>query len=417
MTTNRRALSETDLYVLLFVQMVPATVLSPAIRPLFAMFHGADERAMHAFMALNMLGGLLVAPLIGWMFDRRKTGNGLAVALGVTDALLLMSFSLPLPISIVLAARTLEGAAHVGVMSILLANASATARSRGDARVMGMAGASIVFAIAAGNALGAILVAADPRAPFLAGATMAMAVAIALLRSSFRREAPARQQKRFRTLDLLVPITAAFVERFSVGCIIVTFALFAHRHHHLADPTVGLLYFLMTLTFAFATWAVGRGAERIVPAAVLFTGALIYAAALAAFAIAPARMLAAAMIAAGAGAGMMFAPALAYASRLGGSAGRGRAMGLINAAGCLGMLLGPALAGILTSVRRDPAHPAEAYRLVFAAAAATVLLWTAFSARWLLHAFRGERRNREERRSTLQSPDRLVALQRRLHGS
>lgn len=65
---NGRAVCALALLVL--IQMLPATLVTPAIRPFFATWHGGHEGAMHAFMALNMLGGLLAAPWLARPADR-----------------------------------------------------------------------------------------------------------------------------------------------------------------------------------------------------------------------------------------------------------------------------------------------------------------------------------------------------------
>ena len=51
----------TRLAVLIFVQMLPATLLTPAVRPLFAGLHGGAEGPMHAFMSLNMIGAAFIS--------------------------------------------------------------------------------------------------------------------------------------------------------------------------------------------------------------------------------------------------------------------------------------------------------------------------------------------------------------------
>ena len=55
-----------------FLQMLPATLLAPAIRPLFAELHGGAEGPMHAFMSLNMLGAILTTPGCGVCMGRHQ---------------------------------------------------------------------------------------------------------------------------------------------------------------------------------------------------------------------------------------------------------------------------------------------------------------------------------------------------------
>src|SRR5882672_4166931 len=99
----------TRLAVLIFVQMLPATLLTPAVRPLFAGLHGGAEGPMHAFMSLNMIGAAFMAPIVGHLSDRRAWRAGLLGALAAADAILLALLPLPLPVPAVLVLRTLEG--------------------------------------------------------------------------------------------------------------------------------------------------------------------------------------------------------------------------------------------------------------------------------------------------------------------
>ena len=105
-----------------FLQMLPATLLAPAIRPLFAQVHQGAEGPMHAFMSLNMLGGILITPLIARLASSGGASSARwLMALAGLDAILLAVVSLPLATPLVLVLRTVEGAAHLGAASLLLA--------------------------------------------------------------------------------------------------------------------------------------------------------------------------------------------------------------------------------------------------------------------------------------------------------
>ena len=58
------------LAVPVLIRISPATLVTPAIRPLFAALHGGHEGALHSFMAPDMLGGLLAAPWLAHRADR-----------------------------------------------------------------------------------------------------------------------------------------------------------------------------------------------------------------------------------------------------------------------------------------------------------------------------------------------------------
>lgn len=385
------------LAAIIFLQMLPATLLVPAIRPLFATVHNGNEAAMHAFMALNMLGGILAAPWAGRLADRIQSPRRVLATLTAADALLLLLVAAPLPTGLVLLLRVLEGAAHVSAATLLLAEAAALRRVLGDGRVMGLAGAAIMFAIALGSAFGAVAVKVDPRAPFVLGSALAAFVSVLAMARCLpttrrgERLSPPASPAPGLLRALAFPLAAAFVERFTIGCIVVTFALFAHRAHGLSDSAVGTLFTLLVFPFALLTYPMGRLSDRVPRSALLAAGSALYGTCLALLGRVPAAGLPWVMGLAGCACAMVFAPTLCYAATLAGSEARGRAMSLVNAAGCLGMLLGPAAAGIVSALARANGDPVAGYRAVFHFAGLSVWAWLLMAGPWLACRLRDER--------------------------
>ncbi len=383
---------------LLFLQMLVATVVIPGIRPLFATFHGGAEGAMHAFMSLNMVGALVAAPIVGSLADRLGRRDPLLAVLALADGLLLVLIATPLPTPVVLGLRVLEGGAHVGAATLLLAEAAAQARRGAAGRTMGVAGFAIMLAVAAGTALGGLVVALDPRGPFWLGAGLALAVALS---SCGRAPAAAEARPRVRLGDALRllaeralwPILgAAFVARFAVGALVVTFALYAHDAFAASDREIGLLFAALTTTFALATYPSGRLGDRLGRPALLALGCALSGLALLALRVAPAPLLAVVLVVLGLGSALVFASILGCAPTQAGPDARGRLVALINAAGCLGMLLGPAVAGLVSAALRDAADPLRGARAVFAVAAGGFALWLAAAARWVAAAQSAQQR-------------------------
>lgn len=374
----------TALAALIFVQMLPATLLSPAIRPLFAALHGGAEGPMHGFMSVNMLGAALAAPLVGVAADRGADRARLLAILAALDAVLLLLLPLALPVGVVLALRTIEGTAHVGSATLLIAAMAAGGTRAG--RTMGLAGAAIMAAVAVGGALGGLLLFLGIRAPFFAGALLAAAVALFGPRLLVGLAAPARHLPPATgdlvrlALSLAVPLGAILAARFAIGCLVVTFALLAHAVHGLHDTTIGLLYSTLTVPFAAATYPAARLGARVAPALLLGTGAVIWGAALVALGWVPTWALFPTMAIAGLASAAMFAPVLGYAAQV--PAGRASAMALVNASGALGMLLGPLAAGITIAVARKGGST-DPYRGPFVLAAVAVAVWLVASAPWL----------------------------------
>ena len=382
-----------------FLQMLPATLLAPAIRPLFAGLHGGAEGPMHAFMSLNMLGAILTTPLIARLVSSGNASRSARwlMALAGLDAVLLVAVSLPLSTPLVLLLRTFEGAAHLGAATLLLARAAAYKPLVGAGRAMGMAGGAVMLAIAFGSGLGGILVGESPRLPFLVGAALSAIVALTapFLYSSTLptepRDASAKPGLSLRDANVMGPLSAAFIERFTIGLIIVTFALFATKTHGLSDRSIGLLYSMLMLPFALLMYPASRLGDRMPRAGLLGLGALLYGAAIASLAVAPKGLLPVSMIAAGVASSFMYGTVLCYAATLVPAESRGRMMALVNTAGALGMLLGPMCGGIMVALGRNPADPLSAYRNVFYLAGATCVVWVLVQGPWLMRRLETER--------------------------
>jgi MFS family permease len=381
----------------IFVQMLPATLLAPAIRPLFALRYAGQEGAMHAFMAVNMAGAIAAAPFIGrWVERSRRTGVLLAL-LCMADGALLVALGSGAPVGLLLALRTLEGAAHVSAASLLLATASAVARSQQSGRIMGLSGMALMLAIACGSAFGGVLVERHVELPFWVGGAIAIAVGALALSGRFQAQpAVARSTKGAgpwavlrREPELVPPVVAAMVARFTVGALIVTFALFAHRVHELSDAEIGGLYALLTLPFALATYPMARVAERAPPSAVMVVGFALCGSCMYGLGKVPTDMLPWAMMGAGVGSAAIFAPILVYAAALGGQ-DRATVMSMVNAAGCAGMLIGPAAAGLLSHHVTQAHDPVTAHRAVFAMAGLACAAWVVAFLPWVARRARRE---------------------------
>jgi MFS transporter, DHA1 family, tetracycline resistance protein len=383
------------LLAILLLQMLPATLLTPAVRPLFASLHGGDESAMHAFMSVNMLGAALFSPWLGRKLDRAHSRRVALLGLCAVDAVLLALLPLALPTRLVLALRFLEGGAHVGAASLLLAEAKRIADRDRDPSVMGVAGFGIMLAVAFGNVLGAFLVGLAAEAPFVVGAAAAFLVGLlgprllsGLPTPVAAHAAPARTVVR----ALALPIGAAFVSRFTIGCLVVSFALFAHRAHGLSDRAVGGLFACMTVPFALLTYPASKLVPRLGPALSLASSQLGYALLLSALPLVPSALLAPVMIVLGALSAVAFACVLHESARSAPAGATSRAMALFNAGGCVGMLLGPPAAGILIALLKPRLGDVQAYRGAFFLASFAMLVWLGAVARPLAARIREEQR-------------------------
>jgi MFS family permease len=175
--------------------------------------------------------------------------------------------------------------------------------------------------------------------------------------------------------QLIVPAGLAFAERFTVGAFVVSFAIYAHDVLGLSDRQTGLRYSVFLMSFALMTYPIGKLAGRFSRVTMLALGGVLYCAAFFWLALARGEWITLALLLAGVSSAMVYAPSLCYASTLAPEGAKATSMALFQAAGCLGMMLGPAGAGIISAALRAHGHgPAVRYPVVFAVAATVQLV-------------------------------------------
>jgi DHA2 family methylenomycin A resistance protein-like MFS transporter len=360
------------IFVLVFLNVLAGTLVIPVIRPLMVTV-GVSEHMMHAFIGANMLGAVLGAPFFALLSDRTGVRRRLAAGLSWVDAALLLGCVTPLPLPALLGARALQGAASVGALSIIMGQVGRTAvHTNGRGRDAGLAGSAVVAAIAAGPALGGLLVRGfGLYAPFQAAACCALLAGIGcawLMPSTGGQRAPrAGLHEVRRAAPLLwVPTLWITAERFSVGCFVVTFSLFAHNVLGSSDARVGALLSCFMLPFACAMWPIGKLADKVGRPAVLAAGGVIYGLSFVLLGHTSADSVPVVLMLAGIASAAIYTPALGLTASLSPTVLRSTAMGFGNAGGTLGMLLGTIVAGTLTAVLRQRGMaPSEMYAWIF----------------------------------------------------
>ncbi len=365
--------------VMAFLVMLGGGVVTPSVRPLLGAQRHFSESTMHAFMSVNMLGAALGAPLAAAIADRYRAHRLVCIVLALVDAGLLFACALPLDAAQILALRTLQGATNVGVLSIVLASiARDRSADKPHGATVGAAGAGIMVAVALGPAVGGALLRHGADAPLHAAALLALTVAAiaacspAALGTGPRPASSAPGRRRLVALVrdplFVAPAALAFAERFTVGCFVVTFSLYANGVRHLSDGETGLHYSYFLLPFALATYPFARGTERLSRGSLMTVGGVIYGLVFLLFGWTSGPALIAVLMVAGLSSAMVYGPSLCCVAKVGDGADRATAMALFHAAGCLGMLLGPAVAGIASALMRhagvlDPLRYAAVFSL------------------------------------------------------
>lgn len=368
------------LCLLIFLAVLPVTLLVPILKPLVADRYPVGPLAVHAFQSINMVGAMLAAPAAGWFADRLGRRRPLVAGAFLLDALLLLSLGRAPTYPALMAIRFAEGAAHIAALTCVMGAALALAQRHGEraGAMMGAVGASIVFAVAIGAGLGGILARGGVGRALWGAAALGVLGAAASLwalrgEEGARAEGPegglaalARVAREDRAV--LIPCVFTFCERLTVGILISSFALYLGGVLGRPPSAIGLLMSLVLFPFALLCYPFGK-LSRVWPKSVMVAGgALLYGMALAVLAWVPPGWLPAWMILLGVVSAVNFAPSLAMVADLAGAGARSTAMGAFNAAGSLGFLLGPLLGGAAVQwASAAGMSPRAAYALAFLA--------------------------------------------------
>lgn len=369
--------------LLALLVLVPVTLPVAVLRGLVQERFGVSEALTSLFMSINMVGAVLAAPLAGALADRfGRRPQGIVAAL-LADAACFLALTQPMPFSLFLGIRFLEGCAHIFALSQLLALASGCRPAEQRGRVMGLVGGGLLLGVAVGAPLGGQVGRVDPVAPLYLGS--AISLAAALLAAMILRETDAGGERRpglaaiarlVRGNALLaVPLAFAFIDRFTVGFYTTTFSLFLQRIHDLPPPRIGVLIAIFMLPFAALSVPFGILAERTSRALLLCGGSLLYGIGTASLPWCPVDALPWLMAATGSAAAVMFVPSLVMTTELTPGAVRSTALGAFNAAGSLGFILGPVAGGLVSQeVARQAGSWETGYRAAFLVAGGSEIL-------------------------------------------
>ena len=359
---------------LTFLLMLPETLPVPVLRGLVVERFGVGDRPATWFMAANMLGALLFAPLVGWWVERTGRRRRLAVGLLALDAVLMQALAHPVDYVSFLLLRMGEGAAHLAALvTVMSLVADAAGERRG--RALGGQGAGLTLGVATGAAIGGVLGRSDPLLTLhTASAVLAVAALVAAwllpadraqaARPGFRELwAAVRSQPRLGT-----PLLVAFAERFTVGFFTTGFPLLLTSVHELTRPQVGMLLAAFLYPFALLSYPFGKLAERRSRRRLVAFGGLAYGTATAVVGCVGLDALWVLMPLCGIGSAVMFVPSLLWLLEEAPGLGRATAIAVFHAAGSLGFLLGPLACGELLALGGTDDGERTGYVLAFAVA-------------------------------------------------
>lgn len=361
--------------------MLPVTLVVPVLKVWVQDHYRVGDLAASMFMSANMVGAMLAAPLAGSLSDWLGRRKPLIIVALVADAIFLALLGHAPNYPTLMLLRLAEGAMHLSALSLVLA-LGADLGHRGDGgRIMGVVGGALTLGVALGAPLGGTLGNMDPRLPLWGGTLLAL-LAAGLCYLVLNDWPVSHRAAGLRTAiklalnhrPLLVPYAYSFVDRFTVGFFTTSFPLYLHNVHDLEPRQIGNLLALFLLPFALFCYPFGRLTERTSRTLVLGGSSLLYAAGVCAIGVVPLETLSFLMSGLGMIAAAMLVPTLMLTGELAGSAWKATAMGGFNAAGSLGFILGPIVAGSISQWVGSHYTPALGYATAFAVAGGSVFI-------------------------------------------
>ena len=391
----------TVLCLLVFLSVIPVTLLVPILKPLVLDRFPVGPFAAHAFLSANMVSAILAAPAMGWIVDRIGKRQPIVVGAFVLDAFLLMSLNWAPNYWALMAVRFMEGITHIaaltGVMGAALTLAHRNPERAGG--IMGAIGGAIIFAVATGAGLGGALSRDGILRPIIAAMLIGLLGALIsgwVLRHD-RRVKPQEGGHNLATLmrvfrkekALLAPCLFTFADRLLVGIIISSFNLYLVQTLGWSPKQFGFLMSTLLLPFALLCYPFGKLCRSWSKSGLLVGASLAYALFVASLAWLDPGWLFPSMLVLGVISALNFSPSLAMVADLTGAESRSTAMGAFNSAGSLGFFAGPLLGGAVVHFMLASGSPLiESYKMAFIAGGAISILCTLISIPFLIQLVR-----------------------------
>ena len=370
----------TDLLVvgtLLALTALPDAMVVPLLEELLVVRYGVGPGAAHAFLSVNLVGGLCAVPLLGLAARRRRPILAVAVA-SVADAVLLGAMWLPIGFTATIVLRALEGAADVIVFAVVFDLVAHLGRRRGVGLRFGFAAALLSIALGGGAILGGSIARLDggddaARLVYLVGAGSCLVAGLIAWwhRDRLRRiegvDAPAAERSRRRPTAPFWPLVLVAASDRAVGGLLTgTLGLFLAEAVGLGPAIRGALVGSVLLLMGLGSVPAGWICDRLGDLRTRWLGSVAYAVGIAVLpmssATTPSLVAAAGVI--GVGGAVLLPSSLAILDRVhGGLVG----MGGFRAAGDVGFLLGVVTAGLLVEalLAGGDGDPMTAYSAVF----------------------------------------------------
>ncbi len=383
--------------VLLVLTALPDAMVVPILEEILVQRYGVGPGPAHAFLAVNLLGGLCALPILRWTARSGRPVTAVAVA-SACDALLLGAMWLPIGFSATILLRAIEGIPDVIVFAVIFDLVGRAGGRRSSGLRYGFAAALLSVALGGGAILGGQIAkldaTVDDSAPtiFLVGSSACLIASVlaVLWRGPLRRleglpvaaaRASVSMPRRRRTAPLWPLLLIAGSDRAAGGLLTGTLGLFLAESVGLGPAVRGGLVGLVLLLMGLGAIPAGFVADRLDAIRVRAAGAIVFGAGIVVLPLAAEVLpvLGTVLIVMGVGGAVLLPTSLSLLDRMhGGLVG----MGGFRAAGDIGFLIGVSAAGFLVSLLiggETPAEAVTAYTTIFMGFGAIHLAATAIA--------------------------------------
>lgn len=355
-----------SMMVLLFLAVLPDAMLPIALKTIAMDRYGVSAGQAHWFMAVNLLGAILVLPVLSLVWRKVPAWQLISVA-GLLNAVFMAIMAFPIGWQATLVVRALEGSADlVSLSAILGLMGGGTFASSG--RRFGLAGMVMMLGLAMGALGGGVFSARSAPAVLLVSTLICLGLAAVswLVRAELEdvrdrtmRVAKATLRSRWR-LALWPSMFFSFGDRAMSAVISVTGVLYLMTVIGISSVRAGSLLLVSLLLMAIGSWPAGVLADRVGQLRVRIICVAGYGGAVAAMSLLDAtegRGLVILMIVLGlAGAGLI-PTTYSLGTRSGGGVSD---MGAIQASGTAGYF-----AGVMIAAMQFPEEGMEVGRVAF----------------------------------------------------
>ena len=341
---------------LLFLSALPDAMVVPVLKQLMIDRYGVNVAQAHAFMAVNLVGAILVAGVVGRM-KRRWSAVQLIVGAAVINGILLGIMAMPIGFIPTLMVRCLEGASDLLVYALLFDVIARLGLPETRGRRMGASATFMMLGIAGGIGIGGIIGQEEATMTLWAGMGLCIMAGFGCLlglRNLPGSIIPDQNTRSSMNKDITEPLWPSMVMMFSdravAGLLASTVPLYFATAAGFSTAKMGMVIGISMLMTALGAWPMGRLAEWIGVYRLRTTAGIFYVLALSlvvAFSSLTTVILMIDLVVFGVAGAALFASSLLFVC----NSGRGAAgMGAYHAAGNAGFLCGPLAAGALLMV-------------------------------------------------------------------